>query len=178
MPSDEQISRFISGLLRHFPDQYDIEIDQNGWCGLNEIAEVIDDRYNGVSQQRLIEIIEGDENDRYELSNGELRAKYGHSIEIDIGEETNDEIPSILYHGTNPDNIDSIQSKGILPMDRQKVHLSENREKARDVGKRHSGKPVILEINASLMQKEGWDLNKRGKYTYTVEKVEPKYIIN
>jgi len=61
-------------------------------------------------------------------------------------------------------------------MGRQRVHLSGDVETARDVGTRHADDPVVFEVDAAAMARDGHAVAKRGEATYTTEHVPPKYL--
>ena len=72
---------------------------------------------------------------RFAVEGGRIRARYGHSVPLAISYEYA-EPPATLYHGTSEANLASILREGLLPMGRQKVHLSADTETARQVGLR------------------------------------------
>ena len=85
-------------------------------------------------------------------------------------------VPETLYHGTAPRNVDAIAEEGLRPMNRQQVHLSASVETAMEVGSRHAEDPVVLEIDAAAMARDGHDVAKRGEATYTTDRVPPAYL--
>lgn len=85
-------------------------------------------------------------------------------------------VPDRLYHGTARRNVDSILEEGLRPMGRQQVHLSETVEGARDVGRRHDDDPVVLVVDAAALVEAGFDVEKRGRETYTVAHVPPSHL--
>ena len=104
--------------------------------------------------ETLEKVVEQSDKKRFELTNGKIRALYGHSIPAKIKKE---EIipPEILYHGTSRKAVEAILIEGLKPMKRQYVHLSYNPDIAYDVGKRKDDQPVILQINARNAYEDG-----------------------
>ena len=170
------ISKFLSGLLRHFPHSFGIEVDRDGWADLNEVLKVVVNKY-GIDSDAIRLMVKFDPKERFELKNGKIRARYGHTIEVktEWGEISDAEVPSKLYHGTAPKNLQSILEKGLLPMKRKEVHLSESIDDALEVGRRYSRKPVILEIDAKKLVKAGIYIRRKGR-VYTVSHVPPEFI--
>ena len=84
--------------------------------------------------------------------------------------------PDILYHGSAERNIKSIKKKGLLKMNRQYVHLSEDKNTALKVGMRH-GKPVVLKIKSKEMHKNSLLFYLSENKLWLTEKVELQYII-
>jgi len=106
---------------------------------------------------------------------GRVRAAYGHSVDVDLG-AADTPVPDALYHGTAPRNVDAIREEGLRPMSRQKVHLSGTREEAREVGSRHADDPVVFAVDAAAMERDGHRVVKRGRATYTTDRVPPEYL--
>ena len=92
-------------------------------------------------------MIEESEKKRHEISDGKIRAYYGHSVPMKIEKEEKMP-PEVLFHGTARRFYKSITEKGLLPQNRQYVHLSQDIETAENVGKRHDDKPCALIIDA------------------------------
>lgn len=71
-------------------------------------------KWKNINENDLVKMIEKSEKKRHEISNGKVRAFYGHSIPIKIVKE--EKIPpDILYHGTARRFLDSIKENGLLP---------------------------------------------------------------
>lgn len=103
----------------------------------------------------LEQIVWTDQKQRYSFNDDKtmIRANQGHSVRVDVGLKEL-QPPEILYHGTATRFLDSIMADELKPMCRMYVHLSKDIETATNVGKRH-GKPVVLEIAAGKMYKDG-----------------------
>lgn len=174
-----RLSKFVSGALRHFPDDAGIELDDAGWTPFDDLAAAVASKYDWASADQLEAVVATDPKGRFERSqrNGDqlVRAAYGHSVDVDL-DGTDGPVPDTLYHGTAPRNLDAILSEGLRPMGRQQVHLSGSVADAREVGARHADDPVVLEIDAAAMLADGLDVVKRGQSTYTTDRVSPAYL--
>jgi putative RNA 2'-phosphotransferase len=137
-------SKFLSLILRHDPSKIGITLDTNGWADVTALCKKMP-----ITIDVLKEIVYTDSKGRYSFSDDglKIRANQGHSIDVDV-ELVEKQPPDILYHGTAEKFVDSIMAKGIRPMTRQYVHLSDNKETALAVGKRH-GDPVVLIVDAA-----------------------------
>jgi len=169
-----RISKFLSGLLRHFGPKFGIELDGDGWAELEKVERVVRERY-GVGRDVIQRIVEKDAKGRFELANGRIRAKYGHSVAVNTRWSESSEIPPRLYHGTRPEAVNSILERGLLPMKRLEVHLSESVKEAIEVGRRHCKNPAVLEIDAKGMLRRGYEIRKKGK-VYTADFVPAEFI--
>ncbi len=150
--SQEQASKYLSYILRHKPDSIGLELDPEGWANIDELLAKAD---IALTRDVLFETVANNDKKRFAISPDRafVRANQGHSIKVDLGLEPV-EPPEFLYHGTATRFLDSIMKEGLLPQNRQYVHLSPDTETAISVGKRH-GKPVILKIHAQDMHSAG-----------------------
>ena len=63
----ERLGRFISGALRHFPDDLGLAMNQHGWVGVDVLVDAMITRYKWSNKEKLFSIIESDEKGRYEI---------------------------------------------------------------------------------------------------------------
>ena len=169
-----RISKFLSGALRHFPEDAGLDLDAAGWTAIDSVVDRVGDKY-GVDRDAVIGIIRTDPKGRFEVDTDRVRAAYGHSVAVDL-DAGGTPVPDTLYHGTSPDALDSITREGLKPMGRQSVHLSDSVDDAKSVGSRHAADPVILEIDAGAMCADDHTITKRGQAVYTTDRVPPEYI--
>ncbi|MBO8180152.1 MAG: RNA 2'-phosphotransferase [Archaeoglobus sp.] len=170
----KKVSKFLSGLLRHFARDFGITLNEEGWAELNDVLKVLKERY-GVGRKQIELIVKFDPKKRFEIKNGRIRARYGHSIEVKTDWSEEGEIPKKLYHATSHKNLSSILKLGLLPMKRLEVHMCSSPREAIEVGKRHSSNPVLLEIDAEGLMKRGIKVRKKGK-VYTADFVPPEFL--
>lgn len=154
MKTLHEISKLIALVLRHKPEELGLSMDRHGWVEVGALIEKIN-ALQPFTMEMLQEIVDTDNKKRYSFNADKscIRANQGHSIPVDL-----DLLPVIppktLYHGTATRFSQSIEENGLLPRQRQHVHLSANLETAVTVGKRH-GTPVVYEIDAEAMCKSG-----------------------
>ena len=112
---------------------------------------------------------------RLEIIGERIRAMYGHSfpMQIKYEEETP---PVMLYHGTAKRFLDFIKKEGLKPMSRQYVHLSEDTETAKMVGKRRDSDPVILYINTVEAIKAGVKFYRANDKVWLCKELPPQFI--
>lgn len=170
-----QLSKFLSGALRHFPEDVGLELDGNGWTDLEVLTQCTDGKYAWFDPEMLAAVVATDPKGRFERDAGRIRATYGHSVDVSL-DATDGPVPDTLFHGTAPENVAAIQDEGLRPMNRQLVHLSDTVEEARAVGERHAADPVVLRIDAAGLLADGWDVAKRGECVFTIERVPPRYV--
>ena len=145
----KSISKHISCALRHTPERYGLELDASGAV---EVAKLLDalrslkPAWSDLDEAILLEIQNSFDKKRFEISEGKIRAYYGHSVRVESPVSPADP-PAYLYHGTSENVLHLIKSAGISPMQRQHVHLSSDIETAKNVANRKLGKTVILKID-------------------------------
>ena len=150
------ISKFLSLVLRHQPEVIGMQLDAEGWLPIDELIENVNRQGKQLSLELLHEVVASCEKKRFALSEDglKIRANQGHSVrdvELNLAAAAP---PSVLYHGTVADFLDSIHEHGLLKRSRNHVHLSANVETAKKVGARR-GKPVILTIRSEAMHESG-----------------------
>ncbi|GGK69894.1 RNA 2'-phosphotransferase [Haloarcula sebkhae] len=181
-----QLSKFVSGALRHFPEDAGIEVDEAGRTDFDSLRSAVKRQYDWADGEALAGVIATDPKGRFERTEASsessaaaagdrVRAAYGHSIDVTL-DGADDPVPATLYHGTAPRNADSIREAGLKPMGRQQVHLSESVATAREVGRRHAADPVVFVVDAAAMQADDRRIVKRGTETYTTARVPPQYL--
>jgi len=172
-----RMSKFLSLVLRHKPEKIDIELDHNGWANIKELVSKFAIKNPNMTEEVLLQIVAQDEKKRYSISeDGErIRANQGHSIDVDVGFEKRSP-PSILYHGTATRFLESINQQGLIKGSRQYVHLSDNRNTAITVGRRH-GSPAILRIDAERMAQIGYEFFISENGVWLTEKVPPEFFV-
>ena len=171
----ERLSKFISMILRHKPEVIGITLDEHGWANVDELVEGIN-KNEAFSKATLEKIVKTDKKQRYSFSQDKtlIRANQGHSIPVDVELEKK-EPPKVLYHGIGVKSVKAIQEQGLLPMERLYVHLSTDVETATNVGKRHDT-PVIFQVNAEQMQKDGYDFFQSVNGVWLTKEVPTKYL--
>ena len=147
----ESTSKFLSYVLRHQPDAIGLKLDEEGWADLSELIRLANADGRNLSLELIEEVVATNDKKRFAFSdNGSrIRASQGHSVAIELGLKPVPP-PNVLYHGTATRFLDSIKEKGLIAGSRQHVHLSADRNKATDVGRRH-GEPVVLIVEAINM---------------------------
>lgn len=174
-----RLSKFVSGTLRHFPDDAGVDVSEAGWVEFDDLLAAVERKYDWADEEALRGVVATDPKGRFERDDGRVRAAYGHSIDVDLdagGDDADDAIPDVLYHGTAPRNLDAIREEGLKPMGRREVHLSESVEEAREVGSRHASDPAVLRVDAAGLRESGREVRKRGRAVYTTERVPPTFI--
>jgi putative RNA 2'-phosphotransferase len=169
----DHLGRVLTGILRHFPDRYQLQMDPHGWVSLPEIVRAVGRRhpsYHWLRVQHLVAIAETDAKGRYEVRDDRVRATYGHTLEVDLDLPT-ENIPDLLYFPVTSDEATIVLEVGLKPSDRRKVHLSKTAADARAAGKVRTPEPIILEVDTRKARDAGIVIMQAGKTVYLVDQV-------
>ncbi|TWI56454.1 putative RNA 2'-phosphotransferase [Bradyrhizobium huanghuaihaiense] len=162
MPVDPvQLSKFLSFVLRHKPDEVGLTLGPEGWANIDELVEKANAAGTTFARASLLDVVASSDKKRFSLSADGLsiRAAQGHSVSVELGLAAQ-EPPSVLYHGTATRFVEAILSEGLKPQARQQVHLSSDEATAQRVGQRH-GKPHIFKVDAGGMHAKGFKFFRR-----------------
>lgn len=175
-PSDNKISRFLSLVLRHQPQQIGLVLDAQGWCSVDELIARCATAGLVFDRARLRQMVAANDKQRFTLSeDGErIRAAQGHSVEVTLGLSARTP-PDRLYHGTATRFLAAILAEGLKPMQRQQVHLSADVETAVCVGQRH-GEPVVLVVDANRLHAAGGRFEQAENGVWLSGPVAPAYL--
>jgi putative RNA 2'-phosphotransferase len=172
-----KISKFLSLVLRHRPEKIGLELDESGWAPVERLIEA--SRNHGVefTLEELQNVVAGNDKKRFSLSDDGLwiRANQGHSIKVELGYAPTVP-PEILYHGTAERFLASIKQQGLIKGRRHHVHLSADVDTAKKVGQRH-GRPVVLRVEAGLMQRDGFIFYLSANGVWLAEFVPVRYLV-
>lgn len=169
------ISKFISLILRHRPEEIGISLDEHGWANVDELIAGIN-KTRTFNMEMLEELVATDKKQRYSFNPDKtlIRANQGHSIPVDVELEQTVP-PDILYHGTGEKYTASINKIGLIPKSRLYVHLSKDKKTACEVGKRH-GRPVIYKIDTASMIRDGYQFFISANHVWLTKEVPVKYL--
>ena len=171
----EELSKFLSYVLRHKPDAIGIALDEHGWANVDELIEGVG-KTRPIDRATLERIVAEDPKGRYSFNDDKtlIRANQGHSIPVDVELERLVP-PDVLYHGTGEKYVASIEEKGLIPKSRLYVHLSPDAETAAKVGSRH-GAPVVYLVDAKAMTDDGVPFYRSVNGVWLVKQAPKKYL--
>lgn len=171
----EKLGRFISGILRHFPERFGLSMDENGWVDFDNLVRVVRRKFKWANRWIIKALIYSDSKGRYELKDGKIRAKYGHSVNVELNDYPLAE-EDILYYGTSEEEAQRLLEVGIKPVNQTYVHLSTTIEKSEEVARLRTDEPIILEIDAKKAKEDGIRIVKANDFIALAKEIPPKYI--
>lgn len=173
-----RLSKFLSVVLRHSPEDFDIELDEQGYASLDTIWAVIQGKYGKQFDMSDLEtVVTGDQRGkkRYEIVGKQIRAMYGHSKPKVIYPAC--EPPEMLYHGTNSEAAKAIRKEGLRSLGRQYVHMTSNLNNALVVAKRRTQNPVTLLIQAQDAYQAGIVFHHAETEHYLAKAIPAQFIV-
>lgn len=170
----EGVSRLLSLILRHKPERFELELDAQGYALIDEILDAVRQKYTDLTEDELLEVINGQERPRFETKDDLVRARYGHSFAIDLGLPPATP-PEFLYYAGTPAQLRMIVTDGLKPGDRQYVHLSTTEETASGIASSRTETPIVFRIHASEAAVAGVRFYDRMPVYLTTE-VPPAFI--
>ena len=167
----EKIGRTLAAILRH--GKFGLDMDAQGNVSLKDVMAKIRERnprMNWLRARHIEALVETDPKGRYVISNGKIRATYGHTIPLDIRLDCED-IPDELFYPATPEEAEIILESGIFPSDRAMVHLSRGYRDAVRAGSVRTEDPVILVIDTGVCMELGSDIGRAAKPVYLCRSV-------
>ncbi len=181
MASHEKLSIYLSFLLRHHPEEANLDMDTHGWVSVDQLIRNIHarERYQ-LDLATLQQIVAEDRKGRYRFSEDGTRIKacQGHSIPWVTPTLIAMQPPQYLYHGTTTAALEKIKSSGsINKMARHAVHMQADPKKAWQSATRWKQHPVILKIDAAKMAEDGYIFGVTENEVWCTETVPTTYIV-
>lgn len=171
----EKLGRFVSGVLRHFPDRFGLNMDENGWVDFESLVRVVRRKFKWANRWLVKALVYSDSKGRYELKDGKIRARYGHSVNVELKDYPIAE-EDVLYYGTSEEEAQRLLELGIKPVNQTYVHLSTTIEKSVEVARLRTDEPIILEIDAKRAREDGIRIVKANDFIALAKEIPPEYI--
>ena len=170
------ISKFLSLVLRHKPEEIGLALDESGWAALAELVRLSNQHGTQLTRELVEEVVAKNDKQRFMISpdRTKIRANQGHSIEVELGLAAA-QPPELLFHGTIERFLDSIRTQGLHRGNRRHVHLSADEHTARGVATRR-GRLVILTVAARMMSESGHMFYLSQNGVWLTEHVPPEFI--
>jgi putative RNA 2'-phosphotransferase len=173
---NKALSKTLSYVLRHKPEEFGLALDAEGWVSVADLLNALQARQHHVTQAQLYEVVATNDKQRFSLSadGTKIRANQGHSVAVELGLAPTPP-PELLYHGTATRFLASIRAGGLHSGNRLHVHLSADPATAVAVGSRH-GKPVVLTVQAGRLHRAGGLFYLSANGVWLTEAVPAEYL--
>jgi putative RNA 2'-phosphotransferase len=172
--SDTEISKFLSYVLRHAPQEIGLVLDGEGWTDYADLSRKVCAKLS-VTDADIRRVIDENSKKRFTLSGDRIRAAQGHSVDVKL-ELQPVPPPASLYHGTTAAAWEKIRIEGLKPMDRTHVHLSPDLDTARLVAVRRKGPHILLTVDAAAMAAQGYAFLVADNGVWLAAQVPPQFL--
>lgn len=172
------LSRIIAGALRHFPEKLGLLMDGHGYVEISMLIDAIGTGRSGFTWLRphhIQALVHTDSRGRYQIDGGMIRAKYGHSIKVDLDDLPPADADELFYPVTEEES-DMVIEGGIHPVDRSKVHLSTSLKKAVEAGIVRAEHPMILRIDGIAARRDGVNIYQATEDVCVTDSIDAKYL--
>ena len=171
-----RISKYLSKHLRHQPARLGLQLAPGGWVSVEDLLAACAADGFPITREDLIEVVEQNDKQRFSFdpSQTQIRANQGHSTPVDLHLQPVTP-PDILYHGTPASSVTVILREGLSRRARHHVHLSTRVAAAEIVGRRR-GRPVVLQVDAATMSRDGYLFYRSDNGVWLTDCVPPQYL--
>ena len=98
---DPSVSKLISLILRHRPQDFGVALDAHGWIAIDLLLAALARAGTPITRAELDAIVATSDKQRFAIAGDRIRAQQGHShsvgVELDYAPAAP---PETLYHGT------------------------------------------------------------------------------
>jgi putative RNA 2'-phosphotransferase len=171
-PGDEdrnlgRLSKFLALVLRHRAHQFDLDVDDEAFVGLEDLLELIheQDGMDWVTAADIEELGGTHIRCRFEIRDERVRATYGHSFRRPIHYPAIDP-PEELYAGLSKSQAGAARATGLQPAGRQFVHLTDDKAEAEEIGRRQGPEYEVITVMAKKAAEAGIRFHKPTEGIY------------
>ena len=176
----EGVGRILAGMLRHFPENYGVRLDDHGWIKIFTIIPVIRTQKRNfwwLTPFHVEALVVTDPKGRYQINKDkEIRASYGHTIPVNMDDLPTDGVPDSLYYQTTEEELEFIRETGISPSDKSWIHLSLTARQAYVSGLFHIDSPAVVEIDVRGLIDSGRPVYRATDEVFVVNEIPPEFV--
>lgn len=173
----QRIVRLLGFALRHQPLRFGVALDDEGFAGLDELVVGIQfSHYDWATLDRhqVEEAVRNTDPERFEVRDGLVRARYGHSVALGSPGELRTP-PDVLLHGTTFDTAATVRTTGLLPMNRAFVHLTSDPDYAAQVVAAKGG-GVVVRVRAGEAAAAGIEFFQANPHVWLARKIPSLFL--
>ncbi|MDE2998907.1 MAG: RNA 2'-phosphotransferase [Gemmatimonadota bacterium] len=152
--SPVRVSKLLSLMLRHRPEEFGIQVDGYGFADFDAVISALKEQDADIGAGDVEALVYKAPKKRFEIVDGRIRARYGHSFAMELGTEPV-EPPEHLYKGASVSEVKGILTRGLKPEDRQYVHLSFDADVARRLAGHRREPGAVIQVEAKRAAEGG-----------------------
>ena len=145
--SPVRVSKLLSLMLRHRPEEFGVQVDGYGFADFDAVISALKKQDADIEVEDVEALVYKATKKRFEIVEGRIRARYGHSFAMELGTEPI-EPPEHLYKGAGVSEVEGILRSGLKPDDRQYVHLSFDAGVARRLAGHRREPGTVIRVEA------------------------------
>jgi len=147
-------AKFLKYVLGLRPDEFGLVLDKEGYVKIKDLLKAVheEDGWQSFRQANINEIMISLPNPPLEVSENRIRARDRQQLPKRVSPEN---LPKLLFTCVRPNALYAVLEKGILPMGRNHVVLSSNKNMAKRIGRRIHASSVLLTINVENANQQG-----------------------
>lgn len=173
----QRLVRVLAFALRHHPLRFGVGLDDDGFADLDEL--VVGIRFSHydwatLDREQVEDAVRGTDPGRFEIRDGLVRARYGHSVTLGSPGELQTP-PDVLLHGTSADAAATVLATGLRPMNRAFVHLTSNPDYATQVVTAKGG-GVVLRVRAKEAATYGIEFYQANSHVWLAREVPSPFL--
>ena len=82
-----KLSKFLALILRHQPERFALDLDDEGWASFPEVMEIVKGlpNFRWATRADVMDIVEGGSGDgkrRFQVEEGRIRARHGRTSNV------------------------------------------------------------------------------------------------
>jgi putative RNA 2'-phosphotransferase len=154
-----------------------VSLDPAGYTDLEGLAAALATQpgWESLSPGDIVALAHTDPR-RYEVQDGRIRARYGHTVNVaEPGEHALP--PEWLYLGVDAAHAAEVRVTGLRPSHRQHVHLATTPQAAREVGRRHTPDIVVVVVFARRAADAGITFRRAGTALFLTTGVPAEFLL-
>lgn len=157
----QKLGRFLSLVLKHGSVRFPVQLDAEGYATSTSVLRILKGlpNFRWATLKDIRDVVELPGHQRFEILDGPGRGLRIRAVPAKAATRPHHETvtpPALLYYGTAPENLETIQNEGIKPAEHPYVRLAKNLAAARSIGVRICPDPVILHIDAAAAHAAGY----------------------
>jgi putative RNA 2'-phosphotransferase len=84
-----KLSKLLALILPHEPGRFGVTLDPEGYASLNDVLVAVRSRHSDATEMDILAVVNSvePEKQRYSVSDGDIRANYGHSLADQVSHE-------------------------------------------------------------------------------------------